>query len=128
MKEVLHKTLGYKLNGIFFEVQNRLGRVGREKQYADLLALLLETNKIKFEREKEIPFEFTEGKIKGNKVDFLIEGSIVVDLKAKNHITKDDYFQMKRYLNAAKLKLGIIVNFKRFPLEIKRILNSLGIK
>lgn len=128
MEKVLYKNLGYKLNGIFFEVQNRLGKVAREKQYADLLALLLEANKIKFEREKEIPFEFAEGKIKGNKVDFLIEGSIVVDIKAKKYITRDDYFQMKRYLKAAKLKLGIIVNFKRFPLEIKRVLNPHGIK
>lgn len=127
-KEVLHKNLSYKLNAILFEVQNRLGTTSNEKQCADMLALLLAANGMRFEREKEIPFIYPEGIVRGNRVDFLIEDVIPLDVKAKKYITKEDYFQMKRYLKATKNKLGIIVNFKQFPLEIRRVLDPNGLK
>jgi len=126
--EVLHKELSYKLTAILFEVQNRLGTVCNEKQYADMLNLILTAKGIKFEREKEIPFIFPEGTVRGNRVDFWIEDVIPLDVKAKKYITREDYFQMKRYLNATKRKLGLVVNFKKFPLEIKRVLNPNGEK
>lgn len=125
---ILHKDLCFKINGVLYEIQNRLGKTSNEKQYCDLGELLFAKNKIIFEREKEIPFEFKEGIIKGNKVDFLIENTLLVDFKAKKYITRDDYFQMQRYLNATKLKLGILVNFKNFPLELKRVINKNGVK
>lgn len=124
MENIIYKELCFKINGILFEVQNKLGKGASEKQYADLLELLFKSKNINFEREKEIPFEFDEGIIKGNKIDFVIENKILLDAKAKHYITKDDYFQMQRYLKASKFKLGIVVNFKRFPLEVKRIVNN----
>ena len=42
----------------------------------------------------------------------------------KNFITKEDYYQMQRYLKAANLKLGLIVNFRTTYLHPKRILCS----
>jgi len=123
-KEILHKELSYKLNGLFFEVQNRLGRYLAEKQYADGLEVLLEENGIKYEREKEILIQFGDKKISGNRVDFLVADKILVDTKAKRYITKEDYLQMQRYLRAANIHLGIIANFKSQSVEIKRVINS----
>ena len=60
----------------------------------------------------------------GNRVDFLVENAIVIDIKAKKFITKKDYFQMLRYLEAANLQLGIIINFRNTYLKPKRIINS----
>ena len=123
-KRIIYKELSYELNGIFFEVQNRLGRYLAEKQYADGLEELLKENKIEHEREKEILIPFGNKKIGGNKVDFLVDNKILVDTKAKKYITKEDYLQMQRYLRAANLKLGMIVNFKSQSVEIKRVINS----
>ena len=123
---ILHKELCFRINGVLYEVQNRLGRTSNERQYCELAELLFSQAQFKFEREKEIPFEFKEGKILGNKVDFYLEDLVLVDFKAKKNITKDDYFQMQRYLQASKLKLGMIVNFKKYPLEIKRVINKNG--
>jgi len=124
MDNIIYKELCFRINGVIFEVQNKLGKGASEKQYADLLELLLKGKNIKYDREKEIPFEFAEGIIKGNKVDFVIDDKILLDAKAKSYITKDDYFQMQRYLKASKIKLGMVVNFRKYPIEIKRIVNN----
>jgi len=49
---------------------------------------------------------------------------MIVDFKAKRLITKDDYYQMQRYLKSANIKLGLIVNFRQKYLKPKRILNN----
>ncbi|MFV1917184.1 MAG: GxxExxY protein [Patescibacteria group bacterium] len=36
---------------------------------------------------------------------------MILDIKSKKFITKEDYCQIQRYLKAASLKLGLIVNF-----------------
>ena len=128
MKEekIIYKDLSYKIMGLCFEVHDKLGRFGREKQYCDLLELLLQREGIKHEREKELTIFLSENKIGGNKADFLIDDKILFDAKAKNYITKEDYRQMKRYLIASNLKLAMIVNFREVSIRPKRILNSLG--
>jgi len=57
-------------------------------------------------------------------VDFIIENKIIIDIKAKKFITKEDYYQMLRYLKGANLELGIIYNFRNTYLKPKRVLNS----
>jgi len=56
--------------------------------------------------------------------DFIIDNKIVVDLKNKDFITKEDYFQIQRYLQSCGKKLGLIVNFRQKRLYPKRILNK----
>ena len=123
-KTIIEAELCYKLNGLFFEIQNRLGRYFTEKQYAEALEELLKEKRIIYEREKEIPIIFGNRKLEGNKVDFLIENKILIDVKAKKFITREDFLQMQRYLKAANLKLGLIANFKSVSVEIKRVINS----
>lgn len=123
--KIIHKDLSYRLNGLLFRVHNELGKFCREKQYGDALEKLLTQEKIKFEREKEIPIELVDNKYT-NKVDFMIESKVLLDLKAKPVILKEDYFQMKRYLNASGYKLGLIVNFRNNYLKPTRVLKSLG--
>lgn len=120
---IIYPKLSYKLNGIFFEVQNRLGRFSTEKQYCDGVEILLKEANLSYEREREILIPFGKKKIGGNRVDFLIENKILVDAKSKKYITRDDYLQMQRYLRAGNLKLGLIVNFRTKSVTIKRVIN-----
>jgi GxxExxY protein len=124
--QLIYPEISYKLNGIFFEVQNRLGRYSTEKQYADAIEELIKENKIPYEREKEIEIPFGKMKIGGNKVDFIIENKILVDIKAKRYITKEDYLQMRRYLRAINFKLGLLVNFRGKSIFVKRVINSMA--
>ena len=56
-------------------------------------------------------------------MDFIIEDKIIIELKAKPFITKNDYYQTRRYLELLNLELGIIVDFRQKYLKPKRILN-----
>lgn len=118
--KIVEKELSYKLGGIFFRIQEEIGRFCREKQYADLLEKKLKEEKIIFKRERPIE---TAGR-KSNFADFIIENKILVDLKAKPFVEKSDFYQMKRYLEAANLELGLIVNFRDKYLKSKRVLGK----
>jgi GxxExxY protein len=118
--KIIEKELSYKLNGIFFKIHNILGRFAKEKQYADALENELKKANIKYRREV---FLDVFGK-KSNIPDFIIEDKILVEIKRKPINTKEDYQQVKRYLESTNIKLGILVNFGLEYLKPKRILNS----
>jgi len=119
--KVIYPELSYRITGILFSVHNKLDRYCKEKQYQDFFEDNLKKQKINYEREKKI---LISSEVCGNKVDFCVEDKILIDFKAKRFLTKEDYYQMKRYLTAAKMKLGLIVNFRDRYLKPKRILNS----
>lgn len=124
VNNLIYSDLSYKIIGIFYKTHNQLGRYCNEKQYGDFIEKYLKEAELKYEREKKIEPLF-EGEKKGrNIIDFLVEDKIVVEIKAKRIITREDYYQSRRYLQALNKKLGIIVNFRNMYLRPKRILNS----
>ena len=124
MARLLFPKLSYQLTGLCFQVHKELGRFCREKQYADRLEALLKDNGLKYVREFSI-HKLRENSPLGNTIDFLIEEKIIIDLKAKKYLTKEDYYQMLRYLQSARLELGLIINFRSTYLKPKRILNKI---
>ena len=113
--KLIYPELSYKITGICFEVHNILGRYCREKQYCDLLEKKFNEYNIANIREYIV-------KGKGNRVDFLIEEKIILEAKAKKFVLKDDYYQIQRYLQSLKKKLGSLVNFRNRYLKLKRII------
>jgi|SRR3989344_1747882 len=122
-KKLLHPQLSYKISGVLFRVHNVLGRFFREIQYGDLLAIEFKKAGLFFEREKVLPIKVIGEEDMSNKVDFCIENKVLLDIKSKKFITKEDYFQMIRYLKFSKLELGLIVNFRSTYLKPKRVIN-----
>src|SRR5262249_47646058 len=112
-KHIIFKELSYKINGLCFEVHNKLGRYRNEKQYGDALEEVFRRENIKYVREFALPINFDGEHSRRNIVDFLVNNEIILDLKAKTIITKEDYFQMQRYLNSSDKKLGILINFRQ---------------
>lgn len=124
--KLVHPELSYRISGILFEIHNKLGRYCNEKQYADGIENHFVKSKISYEREKAIsPPAFEGEKNNRNKVDFVIDNKIILEIKAKRFLEKQDYYQIKRYLISANKKLGLLVNFRDKHLRPKRVLNSL---
>ena len=123
-QKLIYEELSYKINGILFCVANELGLYKNEKQYCDAIERLLKVAGINYEREKILPVSFSGERSGRNKVDFLVEGNIILEVKAKPFVTKQDYYQIRRYLGALNKKLGILVNMWRYALAPKRVLNS----
>ena len=119
-KNLIYPELSYKLTGVLFKAHNKLGRYCKEKQYQDAIGELLKQEGLKFEREKKLPISDDIG---GNQVDFEIEDKILLECKAKPFITKEDYYQLMRYLKATGKRLGLLVNFRNKYLRPKRIAN-----
>ena len=117
--KVLFKELSYRLNGLMFKTHNDLGRFRREFQYCEYFEEQLKAELIPYRREHVLPA--IDASI--NRVDFLIDDEVLIDFKAKPFITKEDYYQMRRYLELAKKPLGMIVNFRQVYLSPKRVLN-----
>ncbi|MFC1617793.1 GxxExxY protein [Patescibacteria group bacterium] len=124
---LIHEELTYEIRGILFKIQNTFGRGLKEKQYSDLVEACLKKREIPYLREYAITINFEGLDIRGNVVDFLIDDRIILEIKAKNRVMKEDYWQLKRYLIAAKLKLGILVNLRSKRIEPQRIINKSGL-
>ena len=124
--KLIHKELSYTINGLLFKVHNDLGRFCNEKQYADRLEYYLIKDGIEFEREKILSQAFEGEHTARNKVDFLIEDKIILELKSKRVLDREDYYQVKRYLVAINKRLGMLVNFRDKYLKPRRVLNPLA--
>ena len=121
--KIVFPELSYRITGLCFKTQKDLGRFCRECQYADYLEGLFVKENISYQREFVLT-KLCSDSPQGNRVDFYIESKILFDCKAKSYITKEDYFQMQRYLKAAKAHLGLIVNFRSYHIKPKRVLNN----
>ncbi|OGE82103.1 MAG: hypothetical protein A3B10_00680 [Candidatus Doudnabacteria bacterium RIFCSPLOWO2_01_FULL_44_21] len=115
----------YRVTGVLYATHNELGRFCNEKQYCDRVEQIFKELGIKYEREKILPPSF-EAELPGrNKIDFIVEGKIILECKAKRVLTREDYYQAKRYLRSYNKKLALLVNFRDKYIRPKRILNSL---
>ncbi len=124
LEKIIYKDLSYKITGWLFKTHQQLGRYKNEKQYGDYLEQLFKDEQLNYAREYKLIEPVLSNKIIRCKVDFLIDDKIILELKAKPFITREDYYQTKRYLNTLNLKLAILVNFRQYRLAPKRILNS----
>ena len=104
--KLLYGNLTYRLNGIAIDVRKEIGRFAREKQYCDLFEQKLKQNGIVYKREQAVGDT-------GNRLDFIIADKIVVEMKTKTFVIKEDYLQVQRYLHILNLELGIIYNFRK---------------
>lgn len=122
-KKLIYPELSYILMGILFEVHNKLGNKYQEKHYQRTIEIKLKELGISYKREKKVEVKFGNDKIGDFLLDFVIDDKIILELKTIWKITQDDVKQVLRYLEAAKLKLAIIANFKHQRLEYRRVLN-----
>ncbi len=123
MGELIEKDLSYRLQGAMMEVHFRLGPGFREETYRQALMRELSVRQIKFETEKTIDVCYSGDVIDQYRLDLLVEGKIIVEMKAVSEIHSRFEAQILSYLRAANLELGYLVNFGVEKLAMKRILN-----
>jgi GxxExxY protein len=99
-----------------------------ESAYEECLCRELALRNISFEREKPLAVLYKDVKMDcGYRLDILVEGLVILELKATNRIEPIHEAQLLTYLKLSKLKLGILLNFN-VPIMrngIKRIVNNL---
>jgi len=121
MTKILFKELSYKIIGAAMEVHRILGPGFLEAVYEAALAHELTLRGIPFERQKELPVYY-KGQLVGHYVaDFVVDGQIILELKAVSALTKAHEAQAHNYLAATGLRLAILLNFGAESLQQKRI-------
>lgn len=124
MADLIYKDEAYEIAGICMEVHNHLGAGLLEIIYKEAIEWELDSRFIQYEREKEYPVYYKETLLRKRfNVDFVVYDKIILEVKARETIINDDIAQVINYLKLSGCKLGIIVNFGRSKLEIKRLVN-----
>jgi GxxExxY protein len=102
-------------------VHQALGPGFIESVYHRALAIELTRRNVPYFTEHELAVCY-EGELVGvHRLDLLIDGRVVVELKAIEELTKTHYAQLRSYLNAARLNVGILVNFAKDRADYRRV-------
>lgn len=120
--------LSKEIIGAAIEVHRRLGPGLLESAYEECLAYELFQHGITFERQKPLPVVYKEVRLDaGFRVDLLVEGLVVVELKAVDTIAPIHEAQVITYLRLTGCKLGLLLNFNVVRLKdgIKRLVLNL---
>ena len=120
----LHKDLTEKIIGAAMEVHKTLHRGFLESVYEEAMAIELDLQKVPFEKQKPIDV-FYKGKVaKQFFCDFVVEGKVLVELKAIKKLSENEDAQVLNYLKATGFQLALLINFSATSLEFKRIINT----
>lgn len=103
------------------EVHRGLGPGFLESIYEQALAVEFAICGISFVRQPAIPLFYRDHQIGEHRLDFVVEGKIVVELKAVEALEKVHFAIVRSYLKAAGLSDGLILNFSSMPLTVKRV-------
>jgi len=108
--------------GLGIEIHKILGHGFMEIVYKDALEYEFKTNNHSYKREKEYAIPY-KNIILPHKfyADFIIFDSVILEIKAKDGIADEDYAQTINYLKCSACKVGLILNFGRSKLDIKRV-------
>lgn len=85
------------------------------------MEVALRHRSIPFDRQREISVVFEGEQVGLHKLDLLIGNEIVVELKAIKAFEDIHYAQVKSYLKATGLRVGLLLNFNAVTLAIKRV-------
>ncbi|MDI6761745.1 MAG: GxxExxY protein [Thermodesulfobacteriota bacterium] len=121
--EFLYGDLTNKIIELAIKVHKKLGPGFIEKIYEKALSHELNKEGIKYEKQKSIRVKYDEILLGDQRVDMIIEDKIIVELKAVSELNDIHQAQMLSYLKAADKKVGLILNFGKPKLEIKRVIN-----
>ncbi len=106
------------------DVHNELGSGFLEAVYQEAMSIVLEEEQIPFTKEQKLQICFRGKTLKKSySADFICYDKIIVELKAVDSISSTHISQVINYLKAAKVKLGLLINFGSKKLQYKRIIN-----
>ena len=104
------------------EVHRVLGNGFQEVIYQRALAIEFASQGIDYSREHEMDIRYKGEVIGGRRVDFFVEGKIMVELKAVVKLEDVHLAQAINYLEAYGLDIGLLINFGNTSLQFKRVM------
>ncbi len=109
------------------EVHRWLGPGLLEAVYEEALCHELHSREIAFQRQQSVPIKYKGTRLAaGLRLDLLVDGKVIVEVKAKESLAPTDKPQLLTYLRLCRLRVGLIINFHVLVLKqgVHRLVNT----
>lgn len=120
----IHDDITESIIGCAFEVINELGSGFLESVYENAMVLALSESGLNVQSQVPIPVTFRGKRVGDFYADLLVDGRVIVELKAVRAIVPEHQAQLINYLNATGIEVGLLINFGNPKLELKRFTRS----
>lgn len=121
-KEFEHSDLTGKIIGCAMEVHKQLGNGFQEVIYQRALSIELDMQGVAHQREMEMPLTYKGYDIGTRRVDFFVDETIMVEIKAIKELEDVHLAQAINYLEAYNMQVGLLINFGNTRLQFKRVM------
>ncbi len=121
--EYRHSELTSKVIGCAMAVHSALGNGFQEVIYQRVLEIEMTEQRLSFAREQEMPIYYKGQQIGSRRVDFLVDNTVCVELKAIVRLEDIHLAQAINYLEAYDLEVGLLINLGARSLDFKRVTN-----
>ena len=116
--------LTHKIIGCAMEVHKHLGNGFQEVVYQRALSIELNIQGIEHIREQEMPLQYKGYDVGTRRVDFFVEGKVMVEIKAIEKLEDVHKTQAINYCEAYNIADGLLINFGGKSLDFKRVYNK----
>jgi GxxExxY protein len=113
----------HKIIGCAMKVHSTLGNGFQEVIYQRALAIEMTKQGLSYKREMKMDIFYENEHIGTRRVDFFVEGKIMVELKAVIKLEDVHLAQAMNYCQAYNLPIGLLINFGSKSMEYKRVYN-----
>src|SRR6266700_3791013 len=120
-KELGNTDLTNRIIAAAISVHKDLGPGFLEIMYEEALAIELAAAGMAFERQKLLPVFYREHIIGEHRLDLVVEGKVIIELKAISDLEDIHYAIVRSYLKAADLADALLLNFASPRLTVKRV-------
>ena len=117
-----------KIIGCAFRVYGAMGFGFLESVYEKCLAIELSKEGLTIETQKPILVFYCDQVVGEFRVDLMVAGTVLVELKSVRTLTQAHGVQLVNYLSATKQNVGLLINFGQSRVEVKRKLRTLSSK
>ena len=111
-----------KIIGCAMEVHRYLGNGFQEVIYQRCMVIEMRLQGLAFSREHEMEIFYKDENVGTRRVDFFVEGKVMVELKAVIQLEDVHLAQAINYLEAYGLDIGLLINFGSRSLQFKRVM------
>jgi GxxExxY protein len=116
-----HAELTRQIVGVFFQVYGELGYGFLESVYRYAMTIALREAGLRIESEVELHARFRGRSIGTFRADLLVEGAVLVELKAARAIEQAHIAQLLNYLRCTVVEIGLVLNFGPAP-KVRRLI------
>jgi GxxExxY protein len=120
--ELEHKELTEKIIGAAIQVHKQLGPGFIESIYEKALIIEFRKRGIEVKEQQEVIVKYDDIEVGRHRLDLFVEEAIVIELKAIKDIEDIHFAIVKSYLKSVDKKHGLLLNFAKVKLEIKRVI------